>query len=139
MTTLPAPPVVLDTTVASILLYETPQAACRYYEGQIRDFEAVISFQTLEEMWFGAHNANWGERRRDELASYLRTYRIIWPDSQLAEVSARLRVDQRRKGRELSTADAWIAATALWLGCSLASHDRDFSGVEGLTLIQAPG
>ena len=38
----------------------------------------------------------------------------------------------------MSTADAWIAATAIRLGCPLATHDRDFSGIDGLELIQAP-
>ena len=37
-----------------------------------------------------------------------------------------------------SSHDEWIAATALWLDCPLATHDRDFTRVDGLALIQAP-
>ena len=129
--------VVLDTSVVSRLFRTVPETA--YYEDRIQGRELFISFQTLEEMWFGAYNANWGERRQDELANHLDAYEVIWPNSRVTDECARLRIAQRRKGRELKTADAWIAATALWLGCPLASHDRDFSGVEGLTLIQAPG
>ena len=42
-------------------------------------------------------------------------------------------------GRRLSVADAWIAATALYLGCPLATHDRDFIGIPNLRLITALG
>ena len=38
---------------------------------------------------------------------------------------------------QVANADAWIAATALMLDCPLASHDRDFSGIANLALIQA--
>lgn len=92
----------------------------------------------MEEAWFGAYKAGWGELRRDELGRHLSLYTVIWPDSQPVEINARLRVEQERAGRTLKTADAWIAATALRIGSSLAAHDRDFTGIDGLTLIQAP-
>lgn len=38
----------------------------------------------------------------------------------------------------LSTADAWIVATALTLDCPLASHDGGLASVPDLKLIQAP-
>ena len=41
----------------------------------------------------------------------------------------------RRIGRELSAADAWIAATAVLLNCPLLSHDRDFGNLPGLEVI----
>ena len=49
------------------------------------------------------------------------------------EVCSRLRVEQERKGRALQTADAWIAATALLLNCSLAYEDKDFHKVSDLS------
>ncbi len=124
--------------MVSVLLNERPEAACRYYEDHLLGLYALVSFQTLEEVWFGAYNANWGTRRMGELAGHLGRYTVVWPDAELVHRTAKLRAYQRSKGRELETADAWIAATALWLGCPLASHDRDFTGIDGLTLIQAP-
>ena len=129
---------VLDTSVVSVLFNRAPESLYKYYRNQIAGSQRVISFQTLEEVWFGAYNAGWGERRRDELAGHLDTYTVVWPDSNVADVSARLRVDRRSQGRDLKTADAWIAATALSLHYPLVAHDRDFSGIDGLTLIQSP-
>ncbi|MDE2884481.1 MAG: PIN domain-containing protein [Chloroflexota bacterium] len=138
MTTQYLRPIVLDTSVVSVLLNERPAVACRYYEDQLRGSRLLVSFQTLEEIWFGAYQASWGLRRRGELTGRLARYEVVWPGPELVDRTAQLRVEQRRKGRELTTADAWIAATALSLGCPLAAHDRDFGAVDGLALIQAP-
>ena len=65
-------------------------------------------------------------------------YGIVWPDPDLVRVCARLRSDRRAAGRELAQADAWIAATALRLGCPLVAHDGDFEGIPDLDLIRNP-
>lgn len=127
--------VVVDTNVVSYIF--NGDAAAGYYEKQIRGHRALISFQTLEELWYGAYSKGWGDRRKNELARHLEQYDVIWPGSELVEVCARLRSERRRAGRELGEADPWIAATAVMLKCPLASHDRDFSGIPSLQLIRA--
>ena len=82
---------------------------------------------------------NWGTTRRRELLQHLGLYTVIWPTPELVERTAQLRVRQQRKGRRLSAPDAWIAATALMLNCPLATHDHDYSDVDGLSLIEARG
>ncbi len=129
--------VVLDTNVTSYIFSRSEIS--QYYIEQIKGLPTVISFQTLEEMWFGAFKGGWGERRKNELSQYLQQYEIIWPNHELAVVCAALRSEQEKTGRALSQADAWIAATAILLECPLASHDRDFSSIPNLHLIQAPG
>ena len=126
--------VVLDTNVVSYIF--TGDDRGRDYFDKIRGHRAVISFQTLEEIWFGAYARNWSQRRRDELAAYLEQYEIVWPGPDLADACARLRSQRKMAGRELRSADAWIAATAIMLKCPLASHDRDFSGIPNLQLLQ---
>ena len=128
--------IILDTDVVSYIFNRDRRAA--YYLEQMRGRRPLISFQTLEEAWFGAHRKNWGGRRREELALHLAQYEIVWADGLLVDVCVRLRLDRERAGRALNTADAWIAATAIRLSCPLATHDRDFSGIDGLELIQAP-
>lgn len=128
--------IVLDTNVVSYIFNRDSRAG--YYRDQLRGLRPFVSFQTLEELWFGANRDNWGERRRNELALHLEQYEIIWPNSALVTISAQLRRDRQRAGRSLDTADAWIAATALLLDCPLASGDRDFAGIPDLQLIQAP-
>ena len=128
-------PVVLDTTAVS-LLFRGGEKSSQLAE-KIRGQRAVISFQTLEEVRFGAYKAGWGDRRINDLNRYLRQYEVIWPNPELVEVSARLRVRQEETGRRLATADSWIAATALLLRCPLVAEDTDFEQVDGLTLISA--
>lgn len=126
---------VLDTSVLSYIFDRDGRA--KYYLEQLRGHRAFLLFQTLEELWFGAIQGNWGERRRNELALHLEHYDVVWPDRSLVTISAQLRRDRQSVGRPLSIADVWIAATALLLDCPLASHDRDFKDIPKLQLIQA--
>ena len=134
--TSPFPAIVADSNVVSYIGRESPIA--QYYLERFAGFEIAISFQTVEEVWFGAYLNNWGERRMADLQRQLEQYRIIWPDPDLVRICSLLRSQRRIAGRELQVADAWIAATALYLGCPLASHDGDFDGIPDLHLIRAP-
>ena len=69
--------VVVDTNVVSYIFRGDGKAA--YYLRRIRDRRALISFQTLEEVWYGAYSAGWGDRRRSELARHLEQYDVVWP------------------------------------------------------------
>ena len=137
MTSLEDDSIVLDTSVVSILsIPNSPKHL--YYKERLEGRNALISFQTLQESWFGAYNANWGLRRRRELREHLSQFGVVWPNSDIVDSCARIRSNTRKTGRELSLADAWIAATAITLGCPLASDDRDFNDVPELALIQRP-
>ncbi len=126
--------VVLDTNIVSYIFNQTDGA--EYYLERIRGLRVLISFQTLEELWFGAYSKGWGDRRKNALTHHLQQYEVIWPGPELVDVCARLRSESRSVGRELQVADAWIAATAISLDCPLASSDRDFSGIPGLRLMR---
>lgn len=126
--------VVVDTSVVSIIFRQDAKAT--RYQDSIEGRSAVISFQTVEEQMFGAYLNNWGDRRINELERHLAQYNVIWSNPELVEVSARLRMQRRRAGKELKTADAWIAATALMLGCPLVADDGDFTGIPNLELVR---
>ena len=127
---------VLDTSVVSYIFKEDDRAV--YYLEQARGRHAVISFQTLEERWHGVYAGGWGPKRKNQLVGHIRQYTVIWPGDELVNISAELRAERKAAGRALQAPDAWIAATAIMLNCPLASHDRDFSGIPGLKVIQAP-
>ncbi|MDE0268367.1 MAG: PIN domain-containing protein [Acidimicrobiaceae bacterium] len=126
--------VVMDTCVVSLMFRGDDRAD--YYKARIAGLSPCISFQTLEELWFGACTTDWGARRKNDLARHLEQYDVVWPTEELVEVYAQLRCARQLAGRRLMTADAWIAATALMLKCPLASHDRDFHGISDLNLIR---
>lgn len=129
--------VVVDSCVVSYLFDDSGPAA--YYADRLAGKNLLISFQTLEEIRFGMLKRNWGARRRNEMERHLMQYDVIWPNHELVDISAQLRRQRERAGRPLTTADAWIAATAILLECPLASHDGDFAETPNLVeLIRAP-
>ena len=125
--------VVVDTNVVVYLFNGHEQAG--FYGRELAEKRLVISFQTLEEILAWPLAENWDDRRRNTLAQHIDRYEVFWPNRQLAEISAQLRI---RVGRALKQPDAWIAATVVFLGCPLATSDTDFPRVPGIALITAP-
>ena len=134
--TAPGSTVVIDTNIVSYVARRSP--ILEYYLPYLTGRLVAISFQTWEEALFGAYLRNWGESRIDGLKRQLEQYQVYWPNPELVDVCARLRAQRRGVGRELGVADAWIAATALYIGCPLVSHDGDFDGIPNLQLIRNP-
>ena len=90
----------------------------------------------LQKALQGAYQRNGGEPRVARLWAETRKYAIVPFDMGMVEHFARLRAARRRGGREIETADAWIAATALWAQCPVVTHNvGDFAGIDGLEVI----
>ena len=88
------------------LTYFNRDSRADFYQERISGRQCVISFQTLEEVWFGAFKGGWGERRKNQLELYLPQYEVIWPTPELVEICACLRSERERVGRQLGVADA---------------------------------
>ena len=102
-------------------------------------FELVASFMTVAEMRQGALDANWGPRKCAVLEMYLADFSVLHTDGLLCSTWAAVRNESTRKGRQMSSADAWIAATALVLSAPLAtSNPRDYRHLDNLQLVSAP-
>jgi predicted nucleic acid-binding protein len=69
----------------------------------------------------GALDAKWGTRKRDLLEMYLDDFSVLHSDSALCSIWATVRNESLRKGRPISSADAWITATALALCAPLVT------------------
>ena len=125
---------VLDTDVVSFFFKGSPLA--RLYRQHLADSELILSFQTMAELDRWALHNNWGDARIANLNEYLRRF-VIYPfDRALCRVWAEVSDSEQRKGRIISTADAWIAATAILNNVPLISHNRrDFEEVDRLSLI----
>ena len=52
-----------------------------------------------------------------------------------ADFYAAVKLARQQCGLALDENDLWIAATALALGATLVSRDRDFGGIEGLLVV----
>jgi tRNA(fMet)-specific endonuclease VapC len=128
---------VVDTDVASFVFKWHPDLAPRY-ANILRGSELVISFMTIAEMHQGALEANWGPRKVDVLESYLGEFSVLHSDTALCTTWAAIRNESTRKGRAISSPDAWIAATALVLSAPLVTNNpKDYRHLSGLHLITA--
>ena len=126
---------VVDTDVASFVFKWHPEFAPRYV-AMLRGAELVVSFMTLAEMRQGSLDANWGLRKRDLLEAYLSDFSVLHSDGKLCSTWATLRNESTRKGRQMSSADTWIAATALNLFAPLVTNNpKDYRHLDGLLLV----
>ncbi|MGB7760454.1 MAG: PIN domain-containing protein [Bryobacteraceae bacterium] len=129
---------VVDTDVASFVFKWHPEFAPLYID-MIRGSELVVSFMTVAEMRQGALGANWGPRRCEVLEAYLADFSVLHSDTLLCSTWAAVRNQSARKGRQISSADAWIAATALVLSAPLVTNNpKDYRHLDNLQLVSAP-
>lgn len=125
---------VVDTDVASFLFKKDTRAAL--YAPHLAGHMLTISFQTLAELELWALSAGWGARRQQQLEQYLRRYLVQDSSPTLCRRWAEVQDDARRRGRPVATADAWVAATALFLDVPLVTNNGShFSSIPGLTVI----
>jgi predicted nucleic acid-binding protein len=132
----PATLVVVDTDVVSFLFKNHPLAPA--YQTILAGRPLAVSLMTLAEIEYGMEVKNWGANRRALMHRFLTRFTPLLPDIATARAWARLKTACEKKGRPITFADAWIAATALQLNAALATHNaRDYGAVEDLVLLSA--
>lgn len=127
---------IVDTNVASFLFKKDTRG--EFYKQYVND-DAVtaISFQTLAELEQWAALRGWGQRKREELATFVNNrFIVVDSDETLCRMWAEVRRLAQRAGRRIDVADAWIAATAILYGAELVTHNaRHFDFLPALTVI----
>ncbi len=127
--------VVLDTNLVSYRMKKHPLA--KIYEPHLKKRKLVVSFMTVAEMYEGAYRASWGIEKMRNLESVLGSYVVIQSSPSICRRWGEIRSERRH--RPIAPDDAWIAATALANGWTLATHNAsDFVGISGLKLITVP-
>lgn len=126
---------VVDTNVISYLFRKDTRGLG--YLPILTTFEyLIISFQTMAELSLWASSANWGRRRRADLAFFVGDYEVAFPDLHTCNLWAEIRSERARQGTPIHPEDAWIAATAVDLACPLITHNsQDFPGISGLRVL----
>jgi tRNA(fMet)-specific endonuclease VapC len=127
---------IVDTDVVSILFKgDTRAQACRrHLTGRLLG----VSFMTLAELERWPLERGWGASRKRELAQHLSHYTTLPVSRELCVKWAQVSFAAKRKGRPIQTADAWIAASALYYQVPLiTNNESDYSAVEGLVLLLA--
>ena len=127
-------PAVVDTDVVSFLFKSHSLAPA--YQAILAGRALAISLFTLAEIEYGMEAKNWGASRRDLMRRFLDRFTTLLPDAETARLWARIKSGCEKKGRPITFADAWIAAAALQLNVSLATHNAsDFEAVDGLPIL----
>jgi tRNA(fMet)-specific endonuclease VapC len=130
--TLPA--LLADTNILSYA--HNQHTLWNVYHPILQGHAVLIAAQTVAELRYGAFRVGWGTRRTARLEALMAAYPVVYPNDAICTVWASVRADVERAGRNISSNDAWIAATALELGVPLVTHNaRDFKTVKGLTII----
>src|SRR5262249_6477494 len=123
---------IVDTDVASFLFKEDTRGDLN--KPHLADAVASISFMTLAELEQWAVLRNWGARKHAELLRFIKDpFVVIDSNKALCRKWAEVRGHVKRAGRQIETADAWIAATALIYSLELVMHNAsDFDYLPGL-------
>lgn len=127
---------IVDTDVVSMLLKGDSRAFA--YRPHLTGRLLGISFMTLAELERWPLERDWGASKRAELSRHLQSYAVLPVSRELCIKWAEVTTFARRKGRPIQTADAWIAASALYYDVPLITNNqRDYSMVDGLRIIAA--
>ena len=128
--------VIVDTDVVSMLFKGDTRALA--YRSHITGRLLGISFMTLAELERWPLERDWGQRRKQELVRHLTRYVVLPVNRELCGKWAEVSFAAKRKGHPIQTADAWIAASALYYQVPLITNNRsDYSVVDGVLLLSA--
>jgi predicted nucleic acid-binding protein len=127
---------IVDTDVVSMFFKGDTRAFAfrRHTTGRLLG----ISFMTLAELERWPLERAWGPIRKSELHGHLSHYTVLPVNRELCRKWAEISSDAKRRGQPIQTADAWIAASALYYRVPLITNNRDdYSMVRGLAVLSA--
>ena len=127
---------IVDTDVVSMLFKGDTRAFP--FRKHIAGRLLGISFMTLAELERWPLERAWGPARKLDLAQHLTHYTVLPVSRELCRKWAEVTFDAKRRGHPIQTADAWIAASALYYQVPLITNNRDdYAMVHGLALLSA--
>lgn len=100
--------------------------------------ELAVSVVTIAELRAGvlvAENVDVRARRLQTLTTALSLSPVPIDDA-VATAWAKLRARLQASNRRMPVSDSWIAATAMALGCPVATQDVDYPDVDGLRVLR---
>jgi tRNA(fMet)-specific endonuclease VapC len=125
---------IIDTDVVSMIFKGDSRA--QRYRVQFTGRLVGISFMTLAELERWQLERRWGAVRKADLAQHLTKYIVLPANRELCTKWAEVSWEARRQGRPIQTADAWIAASALYYDVPLITNNAsDYEMVSGLQLL----
>ena len=125
---------IIDTDVVS-MFFKGDSRALQYHIYVANRFLG-IAFMTLAELERWSLERNWGAVRKAALAQHLTKYAVLPVNRELCIKWAQVSFEARGKGRPIQTADAWIAASALYYQVPLITNNAaDYELIDGLRIL----
>ena len=125
---------IVDTDVVSMVFKGDSRA--QQFRSHISGRLLGICFMTLAELERWQLERHWGPTRKSELRQHLTRYAVLPVSRELCAMWGKVSWEARRKGRPIQTADAWIAATALYYEVPLITNNADdYAMIDGLQLL----
>jgi tRNA(fMet)-specific endonuclease VapC len=121
----------LDTSiVVDHLRRKSPSIGERFEETTT----LYLPVTALGELLYGAYKSAFEAKGLKQIEDFVQLCAILMPDERTAH-RGRISADLTRLGRPIPQNDIWIAAIGLQHDLPLATRDRHFSLVSGLTLL----
>ena len=89
----------------------------------------------LAELYYGAYKSSYPTKTLAGVHGFLKYAAVLSPGEVTADFYGRIKADLEKAGTPIPQNDIWIAAIAMEHQLPLASRDRHFSLVKGLTVL----
>jgi len=123
--------VLLDTSVVVDYFRQDPKLHLKI--DQVDDI--CVSLEVLGKLYHGARKSSQKEKSLTQVRNCSQSCIVLLPDETTAELSAQIKAELAAKGKSIPENDVWIAAIARQEDLPLATRDRHFSFVSGLTIL----
>ena len=126
--------IVVDTDVVSYFFKKDSRAAL--YEPHMVQVPKFISFMTFAELRRWEFQSNWGRLKTTKFELLLADFGVIYADEKLCNIWASITNESKKKGKQISMADAWVASVALMFDIPLVTNNhKDFEHIDGLLIL----
>jgi predicted nucleic acid-binding protein len=125
----------IDTDVFTYIFKKTRELP--KFQSFLSDKTPHISFVTIGETYFGALNANWGDKLIGDLKQELSKYGVVYPNRDISLLYGKIRSECLKIGKPIDEPDYWIGACAIYHDSPLLTNNwKHFKYIKGLKLIK---
>lgn len=123
----------LDTNIVIYLFKKRPPNVLAKVMSLSPNDKLCISYVTYAELLAGAAGSNNPAKAYAEIAHFIRTTHVLYPNAQVCELYGKHYTDLKQKGTPIGSNDLWIACHALSLGATLVTHNtKEFQRIGDL-------
>jgi len=97
--------------------------------------ELYLPGPALAELYYGAYRSDRPQQHLDQIERFLAAADVLTADQDTARHYGKIAAQLARAGTPIPQNDIWMAALAIQCGLPLATLDRHFQHVAGLTVL----